>query len=250
MQQRPTRSDLFKLGGLAALVGGALGIILNLLHPRSTDNVGSVRGHLEMIANSDLWRLIHVGLGLAVALGLIGVIAIALSMAGSPGEEWARTWLIFTAASSAVLLVLLAIDGTAMKAMADGWLDGGKDAGAFAAAHAVEVISTALFGAGTALYFGVAPLLFGMAVFATGVYPKALGQAAMAAGGLGLLTSLLMAIQGVTTLNSVFLFPVASLLGTIVLMWAGWELWKGQASAGLTRSTTVTKTETPVTPGL
>jgi hypothetical protein len=249
MEQRPTESDLFKLGALAALTGGALGIILNLLHPRSTSNVGSVRGHLEMIADSDLWRLIHVGLGLAVALGLIGVIAIALSMTGSPGEVWARTWLIFTAVSSAVLLVLLAIDGTAIKAMADGWAAGGNDPGAFAAASAVEEISTALFGAGCALYFGVAPLLLGMAVLATGVYPKALGQTALAAGALGLLTSLLMAIQGVTKLNSVFLFPAASLLGTVVLMWAGWELWQRQqtpkASGG-----SPSRTETPVTPGL
>ena len=250
MQQQPNRSDLFKLGGLTALTGGALGIVLNLLHPRSTDNVGSVRAHLEMIADSDMWRLIHVGLGLAVALGLVGVIAIALSMADSPGEVWARTWLIFTAVSSAVLLVLLAIDGTAMKAMADGWVGGGKDPGALAAATAVEEVSVALFGAGTALYFGVAPMLLGMAVFATGVYPKVLGQVAMAAGGLGLLAALLMALQGLTTLNSVYLFPVASLLGTIVLMWAGWELWKSQSSATPTRTTTVTKTETPVTPGL
>ena len=87
MQQQPNQSDLFKLGGLAALVGGSLGIILNLLHPRSTDNVGSTRAHLEMIAGSDLWRLIHVGLGVAVALGLIGIIAIA-AMVHSTTAIW------------------------------------------------------------------------------------------------------------------------------------------------------------------
>jgi hypothetical protein len=171
-------------------------------------------------------------------------------MGGSQGELWARTWLMFTSVSSAVLLVLLAIDGTAIKALADLWASSGNDGGAFAAAMALEEVSTALFGAATAMFFGVSPLLLGMAVLTSGIYPKVLGQVAFAAGSLGLLTALLFALQGLTKLNSVYLFPVASLLGTIVLMWAGWELWKKHSSVGATGSTTVAKTETPVTPGL
>lgn len=252
MQARPTQTDFFKWGGAAALVGGALGIIFNLIHPRSTGNVGNSRAHLQMVADSDMWRLVHVGLALAVAIGLIGIIAIALSMAGSPGDIWARAWLIFAAVSSAVLLVLLAIDGTAFKALADRWAGSPDDPGVFAGALAVEEISTALFGAGTALSFGVSPILLAMAVFASGVYPKALGQASLVGGGLGLLAALLLAIQGVTALSATYLFPLASGIFTVVLMWAGWELWKNNSTvttAGAT-TTTVTRTEKTVTPGL
>lgn len=253
MQARPMQTDFFKWGGAAALVGGALGIIFNLLHPRTTENVGNSRAHLQMVADSDMWRLVHLGLALAVALGLIGIIAIALSMAGSPGDVWARGWLIFAAVSSAVMLILLAIDGTAIKALADRWAGSPNDPGVFAGALAVEKISISLFGAGAALFFGVSPILLAMAVFSSGVYPKALGQASLVAGGLGLLTALLLAIQGLTALSATYLFPIASLIGTVVLMWAGWELWKNHSTVGVTpgtTSTTVTHTEKTVTPGL
>jgi len=252
MVARPMQTDFLKWGGAAALAGGALGIIFNLMHPRTTDNVGSSRAHLQMVADSDTWRLVHIGLALAVALGLIGIIAIAISMVGSAGEIWARAWLIFAAVSSAVLLVLLSVDGTPFKALADRWAASPNDPGVFAGALAVEKISVALFGAGAALFFGVSPILLAMAVFSSGVYPKALGQASLVAGALGLVTALLLAIQGVTALSTTYLFPIASLIGTVVLMWAGWELWKNSSSVATagTTTTTVTHTEKTVTPGL
>jgi len=250
MQARPTQADYFRWGGLAAVVAGSLGIIFNLIHPRTTENVGNVRSHLEMIAGSDGWNFIHAGLALAVAIGVLGIIAIGLSMGATAGELWARTWVLFAAVSSAVLLVVVAIDGAAMKAVADRWAGSGDDAGVFAAAAGVEGVATALFTVGVLMFFGISPLLLGMAVFTSGSYPKVLGQVSVVAGVLGLLTALLMWIQGATVLNSVILFPIASLVGTIVLIWAGWELWKSKGSLGSRADKTTTKIETPVVPGL
>lgn len=251
MQARPMQADFFRWGGLAAVVGGVLGIVLNLLHPRTTEDVGSVRGHLEMIAASDLWNFDHAGLALAIAIGMLGIIAIALSMAGGPGDLWARAWLIFSAVSSAVLLVVIAIDGSALKAAADKWAGSGNDAGAFAAAAGVEGVATALFTVGVLTFFGISPLLLAMAVRTSGTYPKALGQVAMAAGALGVLTALLLWVQGgATVFNSVILFPIASLLGTLVLIWAGWTLYKSNGSVGTSNRATTERMETPVTPGL
>lgn len=251
MQARLTDRDYFRWGGMAAVVGGVLGIVLNLLHPRTTENVGSVRGHLEMIAGSDIWNFDHAGLALAIAIGMMGIIGIALSMANTAGELWARTWLIFSAVSSAVLLVVIAIDGAAMKAAADRWARSGDDASAFAAAASVEGVATALFTVGVLTFFGISPLLLGMAVRTSGVYPQALGQVSMAAGALGVLTALLLWAQGgATVLNSIILFPIASLLGTLVLIWAGWSLWKAGPSVVSDRTPSTERIETPVTPGL
>lgn len=251
MQTRPMQADYFRWGGLAALVAGGLGIVLNLLHPRTTENVGNVRSHLDLIAGSDIWKFDHAGLAVAVAIGVLGVIAIALSMGATDGDAWARTWLIFTVASSAVLLVFLAVDGSAIKSVADRWTAGGDDPGTFAAAAGIEALGTSLFALSVFLYFGVAPLLLGMAITASRTYPKAITQVAFVAGALGLLTALLMWVQGTTVLSSVFLFPIASLLGTVALMWAGWELYKDPTRAGFSsRTATIPKSETPVTPGL
>jgi hypothetical protein len=249
MQARPTQRDFFRWGGLAAVLAGALGIVLNLLHPRTTENVGNVRSHLEMIAGSDVWKLDHAGLAIAVGIGLLGVIAIALSMAGTGGDLWARAWLTFTVGASAVLLVFLAVDGSAIKGVADRWASGGDDPGSFAAAAGIEGLAGSLFALSVFLYFGIAPLLLGMAVLTSGVYPKALAQVSMTAGALGIITALLMWIQGTTLLNSVFLFSIASLLATITLIWAGWAQWKSNGALGATAPTT-TRTDPPVTPGL
>src|SRR5688500_10291320 len=103
MQARPTQTDYFRWGGLAAVVAGGLGIVLNLLHPRTTENVGSTRAHLEMIAESEIWKFDHAGIAVAIAIGMLGIIAIGLSMVATAGDAWARTWLIFASVSSAVL---------------------------------------------------------------------------------------------------------------------------------------------------
>lgn len=264
MQVRLTQRDYFRWGGLAAVVAGGLGIILNLIHPRTTENVGNVRSHLQMIADSDLWKLDHAGLAIAVGIGVLGVIAIALSMAGTNGDLWARTWLLFSVAASGVLLVFLAVDGSAIKGVADRWVSGGDNPGSFAAAAGIEGLANSLFTLSVFLYFGIAPLLLAMAVLTSGVYPKALAQVAMAAGALGVITALLMWIQGPTVFNSVLLFTIASLLGTIAIMWAGWALWKSNgalatstarnnatsAAASTSDTAPTTRIDPPVTPGL
>lgn len=250
MQARPVQADYFRWGGLAAMVAGGLGIVMNLLHPRSTENVGNARAHLEMIAGSDIWKFDHAGIAVAIMIGLVGVIAIGLSMAATAGDAWARTWLLFTAASSAVLVVVVAIDGNAIKAAADRWAGSGNDAAAFAAAAGIEGLASALFTVGVLMYFGISPLLLGKAVLTSGSYPKALGQVSLVAGALGCLAALLIWIQGLTMFNSVILFPISSVLGTAVLIWAGWELWKSNGTLGTSGTTDTTKIETPVTPGL
>src|SRR5688500_15403113 len=145
MAMRLTQSDYFRWGGAAAMVAGGLGVVLNLLHPRSTENVASTRAHLELIADSDIWKFDHAGLAVAIAIGVLGIIAIGLSMMGTEGELWARTWLLFSVVSSAVLLIVIAIDGAALKDAADRWAESGDEAGAFAAAAGIERLSTAVF---------------------------------------------------------------------------------------------------------
>ena len=251
MQQRPTQSDFYRLGAGAVLIGGVLAIVFNLLHPRTSGALSNTRAELKMVAESDIWKLDHIMLGIAVAVISVGVIAIALSMFGTQGDAWARAWLIFSAVSTGVVIVLLAIDGTAIKSLADDWAKSGDDPAAFSAAKAVVEINGALLRTSILLQFGLSPLLFGMAVWASGTYPKAIAQAAFGAGAVGITAGLWIAAAGYSNIPLNILFPIASLLYTILLMWAGWHLWQTHATLGSSGGTTTpTRTETTITPGL
>ena len=251
MQQRPTQSDFYQLGAGAVLIGGVLAIVFNLLHPRASGALSNTRVELKMIAESDIWKLDHVMLGIATAVISVGVIAIALSMFGTQGDAWARAWLIFSAVSTGVLVVLLAIDGTAIKSLADDWAKAPNDPAVFSAAKALVEVNGALLRVVILLQFGISPLLFGMAVWASDGYPKAIAQASLGAGAVGVIAGLWIAAAGYSTVPLNILFPIASLLYTVVLMWAGWRLWQTHATLGPSGgTTTVTRTETPITPGL
>lgn len=251
MQAATERMGFYRISAGAGIVGGILAVVFNLLHPRSSDAIQSARGELAMIADSGIWRLDHIMLGLATALIFIGVIGIGLSMFGTAADAWARAWLIFTSVSVTLLLVTIALDGSPIKGLADQWAAGGKDAGLLASATVLVEITSGLLGASIAMMFGLAPLMLGMAVLSGGGYPKVLGQISIAAGAVGLLDALLLAFSGFSKLSILVLFPITSVLSTIVLLWASWELWKSHASLGPTAGTkTVTTTETTVTPGL
>lgn len=248
MQAKPMQMSFYRVSAGAGILGGALAVVFNLLHPRSSDMIESARGELALIADSGIWRLDHIMLGLATALIFIGVIGIGLSMFGTAADTWARAWLIFSSVSVTLVLVTIALDGGPIKSLADSWAAGGKDAGLLAAATVLVKITSGLLGASVAMLFGLAPLMLGIAVLSGGGYPKMLGQVSIAAGALGLLDAFILAFSGFSKLSILVLFPIASVLTTIVLGWASWELWKKNA---LPRAGTAgTRTEPSVTPGL
>jgi hypothetical protein len=216
------------MGAGAAMVGTVIGIVFNLLHPRNPDAFDSVEGELQMIADSGIWQLDHFMLTLSVAIGFVGLIAIALSMGGTPAELWARTGIIFGGASAAVALALLALDGTAVKNLADQWATG--DESITGAATAMVEINIALLATTFILFFGITPLLFGRAFLASGIYPANLGYVEMVGGVLGILTGVMIAFDVGASFAGTILLPLSSLVHTVVLFIAGWLLWKRAAT--------------------
>lgn len=215
--------NFYRVGAGAAMLGAVVGLIFNLLHPRNSDALTDINAELQMVADSGIWRWDHIGLGFAVAIGFIGFVAINFSMFNGPSDLWARAATIFGALSAAVILGLLALDGTVLKTVADKVV-GGDDSLLGAATVLVET-TTALLGASIALFFGITPLLFGEALLGSGTYGKNLGYAELLGGALGLLTALLLAIGGLSML-AIFGFLIASLLHTVVLFLAGYSLWQ------------------------
>ena len=215
--------NFYRVGAGAAMLGAVVGLVFNLMHPRNNEALTDLNAELQMVAESGIWRWDHIGLGFAVAIGFIGFIAINFSMFNGPSDLWARAATIVGAVGAAIILVLLALDGTVLKNVADKVV-GGDDSLA-GAAHVLVETTTALLGASIAVFFGLGPLLFGEALLGSGTYSRNLGYAEMLGGAIALLTALMFTMGGLSSL-AIYGFLVSSLLHTVVLFLAGWSLWQ------------------------
>jgi hypothetical protein len=219
---------LFRVGAISAIAGAALGLVFNILHPRDSDTLDSVAAELRQVDESGIWVFDHVMLGIAVVLSFLGLIAIAHSITGDVGTSWATLARASAIASTAMLTGLIAIDGIAMKEIAEGFapVTDIETAAAFVGAAPVVETVRALFTASIGAFFGVTPLLFGVAVVSSDVYPKWLGYVALVAGALGFVTAIIQAFNGLSTFTTLIMFPVASVIFTLWLLYMGVLLWR------------------------
>ena len=132
---------------------------------------------------------------------------------------------------AAVTLVYVAVDGPAMKAVAETWAaaDADDQPALLAAADVLRHADVAGFAVWTMVLAGVTPLLYGTAVVISSDYPPWIGWAAVAAGVLGVAQGLITFFNGLDTFTVFVLTPVAVL--TMIL----WTMYMGPAhSEGIT----------------
>jgi hypothetical protein len=216
---------LLRTGAGALVIGGVLGFVFNLLHPRSTAALESVKGELRLAADSSAWVFIHYMLEWAIVFGFVGLVIIAGTLATDAGMNWARLARAAVIAATGVLVVAVAVDGMATKEVADSWAGGGG-AASFATAKAVSEISLALFTAGIGAFFGIVPVLFGLAGLVSAAYPRWLAYVALAAGVLGFVSASVQFLAGATVFGTLVLFTIGSLLFTVWTIAMGWYAWR------------------------
>lgn len=218
---------LFRVGAIGAMLGAALGLIFNLLHPRGS-GIDTSQEELDLVADSGIWLFDHFMIAWALAFGFLGLVAIARSFTGEAGESWGRLALAAAIASVAIGWVGVTIDGVAMKEVADNWAEAGRgtDSAAFATGDAVANVSLAFFIALIGSLFGVTATLFGVAGVVSTNYPKWLGYLAIIAGIAGLVTASITFLTGPSDVTLNILFGASSVLYTIWLFVSGWHLWK------------------------
>lgn len=219
--------SVLRWGGLSAMIGAAIGLVSNFMHPRAS-GIDTSREELDLVAGSDIWLLDHYLIGWSLAAAAFGLIAIALSRAEEPARSWGRVALGFGIASIAIAFAAITVDGMALKAVADNWAASPDDAAAFAAGDAVAQIALALFTATIASLFGVTPLAYGIACLSREGYPKWLGYLAVGSGLLGMLASSMIVLGGVSDAAVNYMFTPASVGYTVWLFFSGWYLWKGE----------------------
>jgi hypothetical protein len=158
--------------------------------------------------------------------GLLGLSGVA---DGPRSRALARLSLVVALPGAAVMLVGIAIDGFATKAMADLWASAppAERATAFRMALAVEEIQDALFHTWAALFIGFPFLLLGLSgLLAGGGFPRWLGLVAAIGGGGALFTGVLgflhVPVPGA-------LFNVFAFLVTLWVLVAGVLVWRAPA---------------------
>lgn len=218
-----------RAGAAAAIAGAVLGIVFNIVHPRSS-GVASVVDELRLVAESRIWRLDHFMLMWSIALTLIGLVVIGRSFDKEPANSWGHVAIAVALVGGTLGLATIFADGMAVQDVATDWASSRSEA-SLATATAVSQMTLALFTALIFVFFGITPLLYGVAVLGSDEYPKGLGYLAIGSGLLGLVAGSMQFLGGISQLTASVLFPISSLATTVWLLLMGWYLWKRSAVA-------------------
>ena len=220
---------LLRIGSVSAIVGAVLLVIVNILHPRGTE-WGDTRGHLQEIADSGVYLGDHIGLLVAVLLVVGGLVALYRSISSGTAAALARLGFAAALVSGGFVAVEMALDGTAIKVVADSWASS-QDAALFQAAYVLEQVNIALFSFLIFIFFGVTFILYGLAVALADVYPKWLGWAAFALGVAAAVLGLVQTYEGPSDLLTNILFPVVSIFLTVWVFVIGVLMWRRATAA-------------------
>jgi hypothetical protein len=212
-----------RFGAVSAMVGALLALVVKPLHG---DLPTDPEAALAQIAASANWGLLHLGIMVSVVFLLGGLFGLSQVAEGPAARALARLSMIIALPGAAVMLVGLAIDGFATKALADLWANaaGADKAAAFRSALAVEAVQNALFHTWAALFIGVPFLLMGLSgLVAGGGFPRWLGTIAVA-GGAG---ALVMGVAGFLHVPLPgLLFNVFAFVVTLWVLAASVHAWR------------------------
>lgn len=216
---------LLRIGAALLVIGVVVPTIFGVaMHPQVADP-GDVEAVLQSIVDSPNWAAVHAVILVGGFFVIGGLLALYRSISEQRGKGLAR--LGFTAASvgGVIYLASIAIEGSgALKGLADAWAIAPDKTAPFAIAGAVYLVAMDLFSGGWIIFAGVAPILLGLAIARTDLYPKWLGWAAVVIGGGNAVVGIVLFSQGwsveTNNLFSAFAFPlVAWQLAMGVLMW-------------------------------
>ena len=184
--------NVARCGGYATIVGVTLLVTASMLHPMDADPHDTAAAFMEY-ARDRFWIATH----LTQLAGAVLITAGFMTLSWKLRAGRAVGWGVMAAAVAVVALAsaaaLQAVDGIALKSMVDRWsaVPGEARAATFEAAVAVRAIEIGLASI-TALLFGLAVFLYGIAIIVDDATSSWLGLfgafagAATLASGLGL----------------------------------------------------------------
>ena len=203
---------LLRIGAVSAALGVIILFVAEAFH--GGHDPADLEATLPEYAANANWEAVHVGQFLGYALVLIGLVALHRSIAEGHGAALALLGYVTAIVATATYAVNQAVDGVAVKFVADEWVGAPavEKADAFRVAQAVRYIEIGLTSFAE-LTFGTALLLYGLAIALSDVYPKWVGWAAVAVGVGWIMLGLLVAHNGFTQV------ALGLLVSTLMALW-------------------------------
>jgi hypothetical protein len=209
-----------------AAIGGALLLFFgSYLHPMSADPNVPAAAFAEY-ATDRHWIASHL-MELAGVMSMLGaLVLLGRRLAPGPAQTVVALATAGAIASMAVAAALQAVDGIALKTMANAWAAAPEleKAAMFSAAFAVRQIEIGL-ACMTCLFVGITVSLFGIALLIDRRFPKWLGILAIAGGVPTAIAGMVIAYTGFSGLAMAINMPSSSLL----LLWMiglGIHVWR------------------------
>ena len=207
---------VFRIGGVAAIVGSLLGMVGNLIHPVTP--IGDPEGTARVIAESELWVPIHLAIVLGIVLMLGGLIALGHSIREGVAGALARFGAVAAVAGAVIGLVLVILDGVAARQLAQEWAAASPERRelALGLVHTNETLNFALASLFNLVFAAITFILYGLAVALGDAYPRWLGWVAVGAGVLSVGAGTIQAWIGEPTDAS----RVLTIIGpTVITVW-------------------------------
>ena len=231
-----------RIGAVSLVLGVILFVVFIALLPVEPSEVfDDPEETLQEIVDEDaLWLSAHVVALLAIpptsalwtwlrTLVVVGLCALARSIATRPGNEWSRAAFISFLIGTALFFVLVGMDGFGIKGVAEAWADApaAEKAAAVRDFEAIEAIIMGVAGLTFVALFGVPFVLYGVAISISNDYPWWLGLVAIVIGlgstVPGMAASFAAAVgESTKDFEGLFIFHALLgiwLLGMAVLLW-------------------------------
>ena len=223
MSPRPNRD--YAASAVLLVAGAVIGLVANAMHPHSA--VSDRSDALRSIAESDSWVAIHLGIILAVMFvtgGLVGLVALLNDGAGRP---LARLGLTAGVMGCAIVMVSTAVDGFAVKHLAEAWVGGTDNQPATALAIALGAIDIdfAIWTVGMLVFFGVTFICIGTSMVISRTFP-AFGWIAVASGVGSAFAALVQVVETGESPLAEAVFLGSSMLITFWSLSVGVLLWR------------------------